>query len=245
MRIESSMLFPRRLMAAAGLLMALAGFTQAAPLGPGNPQNGKDYLTLAAPQPVAQDGRIEVIEFFGYYCPHCYAFDPVIASWVKKQGDRIRFRRVHVIFRDAMIAQQNMYVTLESLGKAEALHSRIFDAMHKENRALANDQQVLDFLTKEGIARNQYQEAARQPAVQESMKRALQLQHDYGVDSVPTIAIDGRFVTSPEIVRDSIGDQPEAALHLATIQVVDQLVARVLRERAAAKANAVLGGTKP
>jgi thiol:disulfide interchange protein DsbA len=221
----------KKLAARFALALLFALTANAALAGPGNPQNGKDYLTLSKAQVADAGKKIEVVEFFGYFCPHCNAFDSPMADWVRKQGDKIAFRRVHVIFRDSMIPFQQAYIALEAIGKTEQVHGKIFRAIHVDNLNLATDEQILEFLVKQGIDRRQYSEALRSAAVQERVKTRLQSQFDAGIDGVPMLMIDGRFVTSPEILRGSIGDQPEIALHLATFQVMDALLAKVARER--------------
>ena len=213
------------------LAMSLGLLPGAAAAGPGNPQNNVDYLTLAKPQPAESGKRIEVIEFFGYFCPHCHAFDPVLTDWVNKHGDNIAFKRIHVVFRPAMLPFQQMYITLDVLGKTHEVHSKIFHAMHNQRLALTNESQILDFLVKQGIEREQYLEIYNSFSVQGKMRSLTRMQEAFGIDGVPMIAIDGRFVTSPEILRGSIGSQPEKILHLATLQVMEALVLRVMRER--------------
>src|SRR5689334_8763460 len=87
-------------------------------------------VSAAAPPPADAGGKVEVIEFFAWYCPHCYAFEPALQAWVKRQGDRIVFKRVHVS-RDAGVApQQRLFFTLEAMGLLDQYHDKVFAAMH-------------------------------------------------------------------------------------------------------------------
>ena len=104
------------------------------------PKDGVEYKTLPSPQPTdAGPRKVEVIEFFAYYCPHCYAFEPRLAAWVKKQGDNIVFRRVHVPRGEAVAAQQRLFFTLEALGMVEQFHGKVFNAYHVERLPLLQD----------------------------------------------------------------------------------------------------------
>ena len=75
------------------LLLSLglaAGLAQASPAAP---VAGKDFEVMKSPQPVsAPAGKVEVIEFFWYGCPHCYEFEPTIEAWVKKQRQQHRLQ---------------------------------------------------------------------------------------------------------------------------------------------------------
>ena len=143
------------------LLAASAGAT------PDNPQNGKDYLTLDKPQQTDSSGKVEVLEFFWYNCPHCNVFDPSLTEWVKKQGDKIVFKRVPVIFRDSFVPQQRLYYALEAMGKADEMQPKILRAIHIERKQLDTEQQIVDFIAKQGIDKQKF----------------LDLYHSFGVDA--------------------------------------------------------------
>jgi thiol:disulfide interchange protein DsbA len=198
-----------------------------------SPQEGIDYKMLAKPQPVESGKKVEVIEFFGYFCPHCNALDPSLNEWVKKQGDKIAFKRVHVLFHPSMQPVQQLYVTLESMGKVEELHKKIFDAMHKQRLRLDSDAAVLAFVTQQGMDKQKFLDAYNSFSVQSKMRRLPQIQEAYGIDSVPQIIIDGRIVATPEMARASVGaDKSEASLHAGLMQILDALVDKVSKEKA-------------
>lgn len=222
-----------RLLAAVGFgLVALS-----AAASPANPQSGLDYRTLDQPQQTAPGNKVEVIEFFWYSCPHCFAFEPDLEAWVKKQGDKINFKRVPIAFRDSFIPQQKLYYTLEALGKVDELHKKVFDAIHVQRQRIDTDAEIADFIAKQGIDKKKFLDMYNSFAVQTKVRQATQLQSAYQVDGVPLVAVDGRYLTSPSIVGASIGNKPEAELHTATLQVMDFLVAKAAKERTPAVAG--------
>jgi thiol:disulfide interchange protein DsbA len=217
------MRFIQHLLAVVGL--SLVAVTASA--SPTAPVNGKDYRTLERAQPTESGKKVEVTEFFWYDCPHCNAFEPSLEAWVKKQGDKIVFKRVPVAFRDSFIPQQKLYYALEALGKVDELHARIFRAIHVERQQLETDSQIAAFIAKQpGMDAKKFADAYNSFGVQAKAKRATQLQADYQIDGVPTLAIGGRYLTSPSIVAASVGNRPEAALHEAALQVADFLVSK-------------------
>src|SRR5215472_1471406 len=63
---------------------------------------GHDYRLVTPARPTSSPGRIEVVEFFSYACPHCAKFNPLLSAWVAKQPKDVVFRRVPVSYgRDA------------------------------------------------------------------------------------------------------------------------------------------------
>jgi thiol:disulfide interchange protein DsbA len=218
--------------------LSLGIFALAANATPTNPVSGSDYRTLDTPQQTDSGKKVEVTEFFGYFCPHCNSFEPALVDWVKKQGDNIVFKRVPIAFNDAMAPQQRLFYALEAMGKADEFQRKVFNAIHVERQSLNTDFQIIEFVVKQGIDKAKFTDLFNSFTVQTKVRRAVQLQGAYKVDGVPFIAIDGRFVTSPSIVGTGIGEQPEAVLQVAALQVMDALVSKVMKERKASAAGA-------
>jgi thiol:disulfide interchange protein DsbA len=231
-----------RLLKHALVALSLGFVAFAASATPANPQNGVDYRTLEQKQQTDSGKKVEVVEFFWYSCPHCYALDPELEAWVKKQGDTINFRRIPVAFRESFVPQQKMFYALEALGKGEELHRKIFNAIHAQHQPLDSETQIVDFMVKNGVDKQKFLDAFNSFAVQAKARRATQLMQAYQVDGVPLLAVDGHYETSPSIVANSLGNVSEQALGSGTLQVLDWLVAKVQQET---KAHAPAAEAKP
>ncbi|MDL2284582.1 thiol:disulfide interchange protein DsbA/DsbL [Oxalobacter sp. OttesenSCG-928-P03] len=226
-----------------GKLFLAIGFsfiTCLACASPDSPKNGVDYLTLENPQPSDAGDKVEVMEFFGYFCSHCYGFDASLIKWMEKQNRHVTFKRVHINFNDNMALQQRLFYTLSAMGKlTNSLHHRVFDAIQVKRTPLRNERQIGDFVQKMGIDRNTFLDMYRSFTVQSLCDGAVQMQSSYQIDGVPTIVIDGRYVTSLAIVSEGnqfSGSEEEA--RVMTMQVMDNLVARILKERQESRKNA-------
>jgi thiol:disulfide interchange protein DsbA len=199
---------------------------------PTDPKNGVEYVTLAQPQPVQATGKkVEVIEFFMYHCPHCNALEPQLEQWVKKQGDNIVFKRVHLPSSGPNDPEAHLRLTLEALGKAEEFQPKVFKAWHVDHLRLNTDAAIIDWVSKNGIDRNKFLEAWNSFGVTTKLRRLPQITSDYKVDSVPTVIIDGKYQTSPATVYNSVKTQSEPALFQATLQVMDALVAKAAKSK--------------
>jgi thiol:disulfide interchange protein DsbA len=208
----------------------LLGLAAAGSVFAAEPKDGVEYLTLPNPQPIDTGRKVEVIEFFAYYCPHCYAFEPRLAAWVKQQGDNIVFKRVHVS-RDANVApQQRLFFTLEAMGLLEQYHDKVFAAMHVERQRLNSDEQVFDWITKNGIDRARFIDTYRSFGIQQRLRRADAMMDAYRVDRWPVIAVGGRWLTSPSHASEHAGEaRTEAQQVEAVLPVMDYLVAKAKR----------------
>lgn len=210
----------------------LGGAALAALASPAAPQNGVEYHTLPTAQYTESGKKIEVTEFFAYYCPHCYVLDPALAAWVKKQGDNIVFKRIHVERDENVAPQQRLFFTLEALGLGEQYNGKVFQAIHVEHNRLNRDEAVFDFIEKQGIDRKKFMDAYRSFGVAAKVRRANAMMVSYKVDSWPMIAVDGRFITSPSLANEGTKEaQNEAQLGAQALQVMDFLVAKAKAEK--------------
>ena len=138
-------------------------------------EEGFDYRVLPIPQPVESKGKVEVIEFFWYGCPHCYDFEPELSSWVKRQPKDVVFRRVPVAFRDDFLPHSQLFYALDSMGKGDALNEKVMYAMHKENKRLLTEPEIADWVATQGIDRNTFLATYRSFAVVSKARAAKQL----------------------------------------------------------------------
>jgi thiol:disulfide interchange protein DsbA len=197
-----------------------------------NPENGKEYQVLAQPQQTDAQGKIEVTEFFFYSCPHCNVLDPFISEWVKKQGNAISFKRVPVDFGQGQQPLQRLYYTLEAMNKLDDLHARIFHAIHAEHQyqLLRTDVDLMNFVVKNGVDKTKYLETSKSFAVESKMRRAKSLQEAYKIDGVPTLFVDGHYMTSPSVVMNLNPGMTETDSAKAVLLVMDALVLKAQKD---------------
>jgi thiol:disulfide interchange protein DsbA len=175
------------------------------------PVEGTHYVRLAQPVPVAVTGKIEVIEFFWYGCPHCNAFEPMLDAWQKKLPADVAFRRVPVAFRDEpYVAHQRIFYALDEMKQVEAMHRKVFYAIHNDRQRMDKPADIAAFMTKNGIDGNKFLEHYNGFSMQAKLAQAAQLAKAYRIDGVPSIGVQGRYFTSP-----SMAGSPERSLAVA------------------------------
>ncbi len=163
-----------------------------------DPFAGK-YQTLAQALPVAVPGKIEVVEFFWYGCPHCYAFEPVLAPWIKQLPADVAFRRVHVGFNAMIKLHQRLFYALEALGKAAELQDKIFHAFHVERLELNDEKSLTELVVRLGVDGAKFKDAFNAFGVVTKAGQGAKLSEAYRIDGVPALGIGGRYLTSPSI----------------------------------------------
>jgi len=185
-------------------------------------RSGKDYITLERPVATeAGNGKIEVLEFFWYSCPHCNQFEPAFEQWAKNAPKDVVVRRVPVAFRDDFVPQQRLYYTLEAMNLVEKMHIRVFTAIHGEKLMLNSDAAVLAWAEKQGIDKAKFEQAYKSFGVATKAKRAVQLQNDFKIEGVPSLGVAGRFYIDGTLA----GSMPRA------LQVADALIAQSRQNR--------------
>jgi len=168
---------------------------------------GTQYKVVAPAQPTnVAPGKVEIIEFFWYACPHCFAIDPVLQTWRKSKAEYIEFVRVPVTWGEVHRAHARLFYTLKSLGKEDALHAQVFGKIHQEheplfvpNDPLATQRAQLQFAKDNGISEADFMKAFNSFAVQTSLQEADDLVRRYRIDAVPTFAIAGKYLTDMQM----------------------------------------------
>ena len=171
---------------------------------------GRDFVRLNAPVAVAAGGKIDVIEFFSYGCPHCYSFEPALEQWVKRLPADVAFRRVPATFNPTFEGYARLYYGLEATGQVEALHKRVFAAIHVQRQRLDKEADIVAFMQANGVDGAKFAEHFKSFSVQTKQRQAKQLTESYRIDGVPTLGVQGMYVTS-----GSLAGSNERALAVA------------------------------
>lgn len=177
--------------------------------------SSNQFRRLKTPAEVAAPaGKVEVVEFFWYSCPHCYAFEPQFAAWKQKAPAHVSVRRVPVAFNASFVPQQKLFFALSSFENFEALHVAAFKAIHVDKNRLANDEAIFAWAQKQGLDAKRFRDAYTSFSTANAARQATQLQNAYAVDGVPAMGVAGRFYTDGEL----------AGSMSAVLSVVEHLV---------------------
>jgi len=180
---------------------------------------GKEYLRLKAPQPVESGKKIEVIEFFSYGCPHCADLEPIMQGWLKTLPADVQFRRIPVMYQESWIPLAKIYYTLDALGEEARLTPEVFAALHARGVSFRQDKAFFDWAVAQGLDRKKVEDMYNSFAIAGKVNRARAAAQTYQIQSVPTVVVDGKFVTA------------NVTSHRAMPATIDALVAKARAER--------------
>lgn len=162
-----------------------------------NIMEGVQYERISPAQPTtAPDGKIEVAELFWYGCPHCFRFEPYIKTWLKNKSDRIVFTRIPAILNPKWETHARVFYAAEALGIGEKIHAPFFNALHVDRQQLYQEEDILEFMQDMGIDKKKFSDAMHSFAVSSKIRRAKKLGQAYKVHGVPSIVVNGKYLTS-------------------------------------------------
>jgi len=159
-------------------------------------KEGVHYIKLAEPQPTSTGDKVEVLEFFWYGCPHCFRFEPFIERLLKKLPANAEFVRVPAMFRPSWEVHARAYYTAELMGELEKVHKPMFNAMHLEKRPLETDEEVMTLFGEMGVDKEKFLKTFRSFAVETRIRRAKTVLERYGIDGVPAVAVNGKYLVT-------------------------------------------------
>jgi protein dithiol oxidoreductase (disulfide-forming) len=212
--LENSFLHPRRkLLANATALASTAAVAAFLPsMAQAQPSVGKEYRVIEPAQPTDNAAKIEVVEFFWYGCPHCYGLEPILKEWVKKLPNDVTFKKVHVQFQE--VKHQQLFFTLQAMGKVEELTDKVFVGIHVEKNRLDTPAKMADYLAPFGVNKADFLKTFDSFGVRTAQGRATKMSETFKVDGVPAFAVNGKYYTAPAM----------AGNNLNAIKVVEYLV---------------------
>lgn len=202
----------RRLLATVFMVIFAAVAAQAA-------TPGKDYIEIKPARATATPGKVEVLGFFWYGCPHCAQFEPDLMQWAKKQPSTVVVTRQPAVLGESWMTLTQAYYALEALGEVNRLHGALFNAIHGDGRKFGTADDFYAWAASQGVNKDKLKTSYQSFAVSTKANRAKQLSRDYALDGVPALVINGKYLVSPGMVGSYEG----------ALRVADALIAAEIK----------------
>ncbi|SAH85395.1 thiol:disulfide interchange protein DsbA precursor [Bordetella ansorpii] len=182
---------------AAAALAAMSFFAPAS-----QAQGTQAYKVLNPALPSDTPGKIEVVEYFAYTCPHCAAMEPMVEEWAKKAPQDVVVKQVPIAFNAGMKPLQQLYYTLQAMDRAD-LHPKVFNAIHVEKKRLFTKSAIAEWVASQGVDRAKFESVFDSFSVTSQVQRADQLSQASQIDGTPSFTVGGKFLTSPVMAGNS------------------------------------------
>jgi thiol:disulfide interchange protein DsbA len=163
-----------------------------------NYQEGKHY-TVVSEQATKKP---EVREFFSFYCPHCFKFEPFMSSVKKKLPEGVKFEFNHVDFlRGASPVMQGMLskavVVAEQMGMESKLMRALFNYIHVQRAIFTSEKDIRNIFVLNGADGDKFDKLMKSFGVNSKVKQMKKKQDYYsksgGLTGVPAVIVNGRY----------------------------------------------------
>lgn len=183
-------------------------------------EEGVQYERIGQPVPTTTGDRIEVVEMFGYPCPHCNSFEPLLHHWTQQQPEDVALVRIPVVFGRSWEPFARAYYVADLLGKVDETHQAMFDAIHLQRKRIRSVEDLADFYADFGVDADVFSKQYSSFAVDMKLKQGEAKARGYGITGVPSMIVAGKY----RVTAASAGS------HQEMLKVVSYLIEK---ERAA------------
>ncbi len=193
------------------------------------PKLGTEFDAVTQPISTENPAKIEVMEIFWYGCIHCYQMETPLNAWVKKLPSDVYFKRMPGLPNPSWAPMAKAFYAMETLGVGEKLHTPLFEAVHKQKTLNPTDEKAaIDWVTKQsGLDKLKVEQAFKSFTINTNLNRAAQIFRNSGATGVPSLVIDGKYITSSTMV----GGNEQA------LKVADYIIDNVRKDKAAQAAK--------
>jgi thiol:disulfide interchange protein DsbA len=186
-------------------------------------KEGQHYFRLVPTQPtVGGADKIEVAESFMYSCPHCFTLEPYIAKWVAQKDPGVRFVRIPATWNQAAVLHAQIYYTQDILGRdgmlenAAGFNEAVFTEFHQRGNRLTSVTAIQRLFARYGVSEEDFSKIWNSFEVNTRLRLGGDLNRRYGISSVPTVVVNGKYRTSAA----------DAGGYDELIELIDELTVR-------------------
>ncbi len=180
-----------------GFVALLGAATTCAAQAPAAPfRAGVDYFVIEPAQPTNSGERIEVLEAFGYSCGGCASFQPSVDAWKARLAPDVAFSYVPAAWGGVWEQFARAFYAAESLGVLEKSHSEIFRKIHVERKPVRSAEDIAGLYSDYGVSQDDFLATMNSFAVNARIARVKQQLPRYGIESTPTLIVNGKYRVS-------------------------------------------------
>lgn len=187
-------MFARSLILAAGFVLASVASAADAPQW----EAGKHYAVIDPPVATSTGDKIEVLEVFSYACPHCAHFQPYADKLKASLPKNAEFTLMPADFQPIWLVFARGFYTAKSMGLVDKTHQAMFDAIYRDHVPMQTIDQVADFYAQNGADKQTFLSTAQSFVVEGQLEQIRSREAAYGVDSTPTLIVNGKYRISAE-----------------------------------------------
>jgi len=181
-------------------------------------QSLQPYKLIEPAMPTKDESSVEVLEFFWFGCPHCYAFEPAINEWSDTKPDYVSFVREAPPLNPSWEQHSRTYYAAQALNIADGMFDNMFDQIHKNKKPMRSPKKIAKFIESLdlGVSAAEFEKTMDSFTVNTALERSLVRAQQAGIQAVPSVVINGKYLTGNTL----------AGSHQGIIDVINDLAAQ-------------------
>lgn len=189
-------------------------------------KEGVDYDKLDTPVRTSDAGKIEVLEFFWYGCPHCFEMESHLKEWLARIPDDVYFIRKPAVLNKSWEVHGRGYYVAQAQGILEESHGALFNAIHLDKKSIKTKEDLANFYKDFGLEPDKFLKLYNSFSVSSDVSESHAMARAFRILGVPTVIINGKYVTTGK----------KAKSYKRWMDIINYLV-QLERQEKAAKSN--------
>lgn len=175
---------------------------------------GKHYTVLDN----QKTAKPTVTEYFSFYCPHCYNFEPIMEGLKNQLPKSATFQKVHVSFMggDMAVPVAKAYATMVALDVEEQLVMPMFKQIHEFKKYPRNVADIRQIFVDNGVTAKQFDAAFNGFAVDSMQKRFDKQFKSTTLTGVPGVVVNNKYLVDAGKVK-SVDEYYQLVNYLLTL----------------------------
>jgi thiol:disulfide interchange protein DsbA len=161
-----------------------------------NPELKGGFELLKGEPSTHQRGKVKIIEFADFYCPHCHQFDETgLPLLVKEFGDKIEVTMVgYPVIRGKLPTAFDMYEQAKTMGKGNEMKTVLFRTIHKDKFSGVMDRSIRSLLIREvGLDVEAFEAGIASGKPAKAFEDGRRWGERIKVSSTPSLLLDGNI----------------------------------------------------
>lgn len=155
----------------------------------------KGEYELISETSIHEPGKVILLEFADFYCPHCHMFERVVVTKLKKEfGDQLEARMVGFpVIPGKLPTAFEMYEQARTMGKGPEMKTVLFRYIH-DDKVQVFDKPIRALLIKEvGLDPKTFEEGMASGRPFRALEEGKAWGERIGVTHTPTVVLDGNI----------------------------------------------------
>ncbi|MEH6627602.1 MAG: thiol:disulfide interchange protein DsbA/DsbL [Motiliproteus sp.] len=159
-------------------------------------REGEHYTRISNPVRTEDPSKVEVVELFGYWCPHCNNFERQLQPWKKTMDAQSYFKHIPVVFSAKQVEFAKAYYVAKTLGVEKQAHPALFNLIHRQRKWINNKAELAAFFANYDVDDAAFNKAYDSFAINTQLSSGKKKAKAYQISGVPSLVVNGKYLVT-------------------------------------------------